>query len=153
MSKKSRNRRVGSIANELVNKSREAALAAVQIFNNPTITFKSEIFIVVMCIAWTYLFHAYYRKQNIEYRYYRISGKKKIFDRTKNGAYKYWELEKCLNDKSSPLDKDTANNIRFLIGIRHEIEHQMTNRIDDYLSARFQACCLNYNEYIKKLYR
>ena len=152
MSKKSRNRRVGSIANELVNKSREAALAAVQIFNNPTITFKSEIFIVVMCIAWTYLFHAYYRKQNIEYRYYRISGKKKIFDRTKNGAYKYWELEKCLNDKSSPLDKDTANNIRFLIGIRHEIEHQMTNRIDDYLSARFQACCLNYNEYIKKLF-
>ena len=28
----------------------------------------------------------------------------------------------------------------------------MTNRIDDLLSARFQACCLNYNEYLKKYF-
>ena len=28
----------------------------------------------------------------------------------------------------------------------------MTTRIDDILSARFQACGLNYNEYIKKLF-
>jgi len=28
----------------------------------------------------------------------------------------------------------------------------MTTRIDDILSARFQACCLNYNEYIKNLF-
>lgn len=28
----------------------------------------------------------------------------------------------------------------------------MTTRIDDILSARFQACCLNYNEYIKRLF-
>lgn len=40
----------------------------------------------------------------------------------------------------------------FLIGLRHEVEHQMTTRIDEYLSARFQACCLNYNTYVKKLF-
>ena len=28
----------------------------------------------------------------------------------------------------------------------------MTSRIDEYLSARFQACCLNYNLIIKKLF-
>ncbi len=28
----------------------------------------------------------------------------------------------------------------------------MTTRIDDVLSARFQACCLNYNEYVKNLF-
>jgi hypothetical protein len=42
--------------------------------------------------------------------------------------------------------------LKFLIGLRHEIEHQMTTRIDDYLSARFQACCLNFNRYIKELF-
>jgi hypothetical protein len=147
-----RRRRVGSIADELVQKARESALAAVQIFNNPRIGFKSEIFIVIMCIAWTYLLHAYYRKQKIEYRYYRLVGQRKRFDRTKAGAYKHWELERCLNDDQSPIDKDTANNLRFLIGLRHEIEHQMTNRIDSYLSARFQACCLNFNDYIKALF-
>jgi hypothetical protein len=137
---------------ELLHKSREAALAAVQIFNNPNINFKSESYIVLMNIAWTYLLHAHYRGAKIEYRYFSMTGTRRRFDKTKHGAYKYWELERCLNEDQSPIDKDTANNLRFLIGLRHEIEHQMTSRIDDLLSARFQACCLNYNEYVKRLF-
>lgn len=145
-------RRIGAVKNELLRKSREAALASVQIFNNPSISFKSEAYVVLMIIAWTYLLHAYFRDQKIEYRYYDQKGKRRDFHKTKHGAYKYWELERCLNDKKSPIDKDTANNLRFLIGLRHEIEHQMTSRIDDILSARFQACGLNYNECVKKLF-
>jgi hypothetical protein len=152
MTTKPRIRRAFSVAGELLTKSREAALAAVQIFNSPLITFKSEIFVVLMNIAWTYLLHAYYRKNRIEYRYYKQRAKKRVFDKTKSGAHKHWELEQCLSAPQSPIDKDTANNLRFLIGIRHEIEHQMTSRIDSSLSAKFQACCLNYNEYAKKLF-
>lgn len=152
MTSSHRIRRVSSISNELVTKSREAALAAVQIFNSPTITFKSEIYIVLMNIAWTYLLHAYYRKLRIEYRYYDQKGKRRKYHTTKSGAYKYWELERCLNDDKCPLDKDSKNNLRFLIEIRHEIEHQMTTRIDSTLSAKFQACCLNYNEYVKAFF-
>lgn len=150
---KQRVRRVGSFKQELVKKSREAALAAVQVFNNPSITFKSEIYSVLMVIAWTYLMHAFYRDKKIEYRYCDLSdGGRKKFHTTSRGAQKYWELEHCLNYKSSPVDKDTSNNLRFMIELRHEIEHQMTTRIDNLLSARFQACCLNYNDYIKKLF-
>lgn len=145
-------RRINSVSTELIKKSREAALAAVQIFNNPNITFKSESFIVLMNIAWTYLLHAHYRKSKIEYRYYKLQGTRKKFDKTKHGAYKHWELERCLNDENNPIDRDAANNLRFLIGLRHEIEHQMTTKIDDILSARFQACCLNYNHYLKTLF-
>lgn len=148
-----KHRRVGSVKSELIKKSREAALAAVQVFNNPLIQFKSEIFIVLKVIAWTYLMHAYYRGNGVEYRYHTVTGGgRKRFDTTAKGKQKYWELERCINDKKSPVDKDTANNLRFLIGIRHEIEHQMTTRIDNVLSARFQACCLNYNTYVKKLF-
>lgn len=147
-----RGRRVHSVKIELLTKSQEAALAAVQTFNNPLITFRSEIFIVLMNIAWTYLLHAYYRTNHVEYRYYTNRGSRRAFEKTKSGAFRYWELEQCLRAPESPIDPDTANNLRFLIGIRHEIEHQMTRRIDDFLSARFQACCLNYNEYIKKLF-
>ncbi|NLK50563.1 MAG: DUF3644 domain-containing protein [Candidatus Cloacimonetes bacterium] len=145
-------RRFGSITKELITKSREAALAAVQIFNSPTITFKSEIYIVLMNIAWTYLLHAYYRKMRIEYRYFDQKAKRRKYHTTKSGAYKYWELERCLNDNKCPLDKDSKNNLMFLIGIRHEIEHKMTTRIDESLSAKFQACCVNYNESIKGLF-
>ena len=124
--KKTRSRKVHSVAIELTVKSREAALSAVQIFNNPPIRFKSESYIVLMTIAWTYLLHAHYRKQKIEYRYFDSSGKRRKFPKTKRGSDKYWELERCLNEKRSPIDKNTANNLRFLIGLRHEIEHQIS---------------------------
>lgn len=146
-------RRIGSIKQELLSKSREAALAAVQIFNNPSIAFKSETFIVLMIIAWTYLLHAYYRSIHVEYRYCSLgTGGRRRFDRTKGGAYKYWECEQCLDDNHSPLDLATRENLRFLIALRHEIEHRMTTRIDDLMSARFQAACLNYNEYVRHLF-
>jgi hypothetical protein len=147
-----RNRRLKSIKSELLIKSREAMLSAVQIFNNPNIQFKSESFTVLSNIAWMYLLHAYYRDKRIEYRYHENNGKRKKFDRTKRGAYKFWELERCLDDKNCPIDEVSKSNLKFLIGLRHEIEHQMTTRIDDYLSARFQSCCLNYNHYIKSLF-
>lgn len=149
---KKRNRKLWSIKEELLTKSREAMLCAVQIFNNPNIQFKSESFIVLSNIAWTYLLHAYYRESKFEYRYFKQAGKAKRYDRTKKGAYKYWELERCLNEKNCPIDEVTISNLMFLIGLRHEVEHQMTTRIDEYLSARFQACCLNYNTYIKDLF-
>ena len=145
-------RRIGSIKDELIEKSKEAALSAVKIFNDPLIKFKSETFIVLMIIAWTYLLHAYFRSKKIEYRYFKQHGKRRFFGRTKKGAYKYWELERCLNDDQSPVDKNTANNLRFLIGLRHEIEHQMTLSLDEYLSGRYQACILNYNQYMKSIF-
>jgi len=126
-------------------------LAAVQVYNNPHITFKSETFITLAIIAWTYLLHAYYRSKKIDYRYY-TNGTKKVFDRTKYGAYKHWELERCLNSEDSPIDKDSERNLKFLIGIRNEIEHQMTSKIDEHLSAKLQACAINFNYYLRELF-
>lgn len=149
---KKRKRTVGSVKVELVTKSREAALSAIRTFNDPQVQFKSETFIVLMVIAWTYLLHAYYRSKRIEYRYFEQGPKRRKFDTTKQGAFKYWELERCLNEKQSPIDKDTANNLRFLIGLRHKIEHQMTRSLDAWLGGRYQACALNYNHYVKSLF-
>ena len=141
-----------SIKEELIRKSREAVLAAVQVYNNPSITFKAETFITLSIIGWTYLLHAYYKTINIDYRYYDQGEKRKKYHRTKYGAFKYWELERCLNDKNCPLDSDTVSNLRFLIGLRHEIEHQMTRRVDEFLSAKLQACAINFDYYIVKLF-
>jgi hypothetical protein len=142
----------GSLAAELLQRSREAALAAVRSFNDPQAHFKSETFIVLMIIAWTYLLHAHYRKKRVDFRYFRVVKGRRRFDRTARGSYKLWELERCLNDTQSPVDKDAANNLRFLIGLRHEIEHQMTRRLDSFLSARYHACAINYNDHVKRLF-
>lgn len=145
-------RKIWSVKYELLTKSREAMLCAVQIFNNPNIAFKSESFIVLCNIAWTYLLHSYYKEKGIDYRYFEQKAKRKKYDKTKRGSFKYWELERCLNEEKCPIEPVPKANLKFLIGLRHEIEHQMTTRLDDYLSARFQACCLNYNFYVKKLF-
>lgn len=145
-------RRVGSVKTELLRKSQEAALSAVQLFNNPLVRFKTETFIVLIVIAWTYLLHAHYRSEGVEYRYYEKRGERRRFTRSSGGGFRYWELERCLNVRECPLDRDTVNNLRFLLELRHEIEHQMTMRLDDYLSGRYQACVLNYNHYMKELF-
>lgn len=147
-----RNRRIFSVKNELLKKSQESALSAIQIYNNPLVTFKSESFIVLMVIAWTYLMHAYYKAKGIDYRYYKQESKRKKYKRTGYGAHQHWDLKRCLDDKNCPLEQSIKNNLKFLIGIRHEIEHQMTDKIDDCISAKFQACCINYNTTVKELF-
>ncbi|MCZ6535518.1 MAG: DUF3644 domain-containing protein [Chloroflexi bacterium] len=105
-----------------------------------------------MTIAWTYLLHAYYRQQKVDYRYFDRTPKRRRFHRTKHGAIRCWELLRCLNFSKCPLDRDTRNNLRFLIGLRDEIEHQMTLNLDNWLSGRYQACAINYNKYVKQIF-
>lgn len=129
---------------ELLVKARDAMIAAVHTFNSAGLYFRAELFIVTSIIAWTYLLHAYYKREGIEYRY--------PDRRTPNGADKYWELGQCLAHNRCPLEQGIINNLKFLIEIRHEIEHRSTNRIDDALSAKLQACCINFNDAIKMLF-
>lgn len=149
---KKRKRRLFSVKAELVRKAREAALAAVQLYNNPQIRFKSELFIVTMHVAWTYLLHAYYRQNGVNYHYRERRNGQLVYVKTDGGARKTWELKRCLEVAECPIDLNVRNNLKFLIGIRNEIEHQMTTRLDDAISAKFQACCLNFNLYIKKFF-
>ena len=127
-------------------------LTAVQIFNNPQIEFKAELFIVTSVVAWTYLFHAYYRKKGIEYRRFTQTGQRRKFLKTRWGAVWHWSLDECLESSDCPVEEIVKKNLRFLIGVRNEIEHQMTTRIDHQFSAKFQASAVNFNRYIKKLF-
>jgi hypothetical protein len=145
-------KRTYSIKVGLVEKSREAMLTAVQIFNNPLSTFKTESYIVLAMISWTYLLHAYYRSKKIEYRYFTGEGKGKRFTRNPDGSIRYWDLKECISNQKCPLDLNTKNNLDFLIGLRNQVEHKKADGLDSYMSARYQACALNYNHYLKLLH-
>jgi hypothetical protein len=135
-------------ADELLVKAREAMIAAVHSFNSAGLHFRAELFIVTSIIAWTYLLHAFYKREGVDYRYKRAG----VVARTRSGADKYWELGHCLAHDACPLEKGVVNNLNFLTEIRHEIEHRSTSKIDDALSAKLQACCINFNEAIKSLF-
>ena len=141
-----------SVKTELLRKSREAALNAVQTFNNPLTAFKTETFIVLMIIAWTYLLHAHYHRAGVEYRYYEKGAKRRKFVRMTSGAFKYWELKECLKCDACPLDQPTRLNLEFLIGLRNEIEHHGSSGVDERFSGRYLACCLNYERHICSLF-
>ena len=133
---------------ELLVKAREAMIAAVHTFNSAGLFFRAELFIVTSVIAWTYLMHAYYKREGVDYRYKKAG----VVQKTKHGADKYWELGQCLSHGGCPIEKGVVDNLHFLTEIRHEIEHQSTDRIDDALSAKLQACCINFNDAIKALF-
>ncbi len=134
---------------ELLIKAREAMIAAVHIFNGAGLTFRAELFIVTSIIAWTYLLHAWFRRERIDYRYTNPDGTVK---QTKHGQDMYWELGKCLRHARCPLPAGAVTNLDFLLELRHEIEHRSTSRIDDAVSAKLQACCINFNDAIKQLF-
>jgi len=46
----------------LLEKSREAALLAVEVYNKPNTTFRTGVYIILMNIAWTSLFHAIFER-------------------------------------------------------------------------------------------
>jgi len=96
--------RSGSQRYELLRKSKEAALSAVQTFNNPQILFKSEIFVVISVISWTYLLHAYYKSKKIDFRYKTTEKNRTRYSKTKEGSYKYWELSTCIHHIECPLE-------------------------------------------------
>jgi hypothetical protein len=133
---------------ELLVKAREAMIAAVHTFNSAGLYFRSELFIVTAIIAWTYLLHAFYKREGIDYRYKKGG----VVEKTPSGAEKYWELGQCLAHGKCPLKRGVINNLNFLLEIRHEVEHRSTNRIDDALSAKLQACCLNFNDAIRTIF-
>ena len=140
----------GPIRHALLAKSREAALTAVQTYNNPLVRFKAETYIVLMVVAWTYLLHAYYAKAEVDIRHLNTSRDhpKRKFERMPDGSYKWWELTTCLRSKECPLDRPTVLNLEFLIGLRNEIEHHRPPHLDDHMSARYLACALNYEYWL-----
>jgi hypothetical protein len=125
---------------QLVQKGAEAMKTAVGIFNNPQVRWKSEIYIVNAVIAWTYLFHAYYMSKGIDYRYIK-EGQPLL---TEDGRPKHWELSRCLTVNECPLPAPTKLNLQYLIMVRNEIEHRMSDHVDRYLEPKLQACAINF---------
>jgi len=126
---------------QLVQKAAEAIKAAVSIFNNPSIQWKAEIYIVNAIIAWTYLMHAYYKTKGIGYQYQKAG----IAQLTDEGRPKLWELSKCLAVSECPLPTPVKKNLEYLIVVRNEIEHRLSDNVDRFIESKLQACALNFN--------
>lgn len=129
-------------------KSRDAALLAVENYNKPAITFRSGSYIVLMAIAYTSLFHAIFFKRKVR-PFYRKDNSNRF--KKKDGDFEYWELKTCLkeyykSDSENPIRK----NIEFFIPLRNKIEHKSLPEIDTNIFGECQSLLINYDEILKK---
>ena len=124
----------------------DAALLAVEVYNKPRTTFRSQAYIVLMIIAWTRLFHAYFNK-TIGNRYYH---------KEKNGHYqlideerKAWELKTCI-DRYSTLSEPVKANLQFFIDLRNKIEHHNVaeRAVDILIFGECQSLLYNYENFL-----
>lgn len=129
-------------------KARESALLAVEIYNKPNIKFKTGGYVVMMVVAWTALFHAVFFKRKTK-PFYKEDNE--YFYKKIDGEYWYWELDRCLKEY---YKSDTQNpvrlNLELFIKIRNKIEHKSLPKIDPDIFAECQAMLLNFDEILEK---
>jgi hypothetical protein len=118
-------------------RAREAMILAVQIFNSPTLNFKTEVFAVLANIAWTYLLHEFYVRRRV-----------KIVDDHGRSLL----LSKILRRPDCPLSDGVKRNLSALKIIRDEVEHTTLGKSDLKWLPLFQACCLNFDKMMCDLF-
>lgn len=126
----------------LVVKAREAALLALDLYNRPSATFRTEAYTVLMIIAWTALMHAIFEQREIEFFYREDDGTPKLID----GDEKAWELSTCMKKYFGDSDGPIRKNLEFMIGLRNKIEHRYVPAIDLHVAGECQALILNFDE-------
>lgn len=122
---------------ELVNKSRESALLAVQVYNNPLLGFRTPSFVVHMIIAFTSLFHAIFEEDGIDYSYKRQEETK---------PERFWDISECIRrywkDENGPVRK----NLELFVTLRDMVEHRYAPVFDCSIAGECQALLFNYEK-------
>jgi len=129
-------------------KAKESAVAAVDCYNRCGTRFRSGSYIVLMCIAWTSLFHAIYFKRKVK-PFYREAENSKRFKKV-DGDYKAWELATCIEKYFPGQTNPITENLRFLVGLRNKIEHRSMPELDNHIFGECQACLFNFEDVLLK---
>lgn len=130
---------------ELLTKSRDSAILAVDIYNKPSTKFRSYGFIVMMNIAWTSLFLAIFERDGINYHYKKPNSNRYFYV---DGEKKAWDLSNCVKEYFKDRNPPSRENLKFFIGLRNQIEHKFLPALDLDICGECQALLLNYEKLI-----
>jgi hypothetical protein len=120
---------------ERLMRAREAMALAVQIFNSPTLNFKTEVFAVLVNVAWTYLLHEFFLRKGMT-----------VIEENGNA----WLLSQMTARTDCPLTVGMKKNLASLKTIRDAVEHTLLGKSDQKWLSLFQACCLNFDKVMRE---
>lgn len=128
---------LNAFEDERLVRAREAMIVAVQVFNSPTLIFKTEMFAILANVAWTYLLHEHYTRK---------------LGKITDAEGKTWSLSYMVKRNDCPLSVGMRHNLNALKDIRDAVEHNILGKADSKWLTLFQACCLNFDRKIRELF-
>lgn len=130
------------LINRLINKSEEAFIMSLEIYNKPTIEYRVEGFAFFICNAWELLLKA----QMID-KY----GNRSIY--YKDNPERTLSLEKCIEKVFTNKKDPLRLNLEKIIELRNTSTHFITDEYELVYMPLFQACVLNYSDKALEFFR
>lgn len=131
----------------MLDASREEAVLAVKLFNDPTGERNLEGFVVHMHLAWLYLLQAEWARARKDYRIPDNSGSRRKY-KWIDGEYQTPALDWFVQ-QSLPEGDPVRANLDFFIRLRNKIEHRHSGSEDSLMtviSGHCHSLLLNYEE-------
>lgn len=124
-----------SLINNLLEKSQEAFLVSIELFNKPTIKYRAEGFTYFICNAWELLLKAYMIK---------TKGDKSIYYPKKEN--RTLSLSECVKKVFTNENDPVRKNLEIIIELRNTSTHFIIKEMEQLFTAFFQSCVLNYSQ-------
>ena len=130
-----------NLINQLLEKSQEAFIVGIELYNKPTIKYRVEGFSFFICNAWELMLKAYLIKRDGEESIYYPNDRK----RTKNLSNC---IEQIFTNKKDPL----RMNLEQIIDLRNTSTHFITEEYEQIYVPFFQSCVLNYTNKLAEFF-
>lgn len=132
------------LTQQLVDKSKESFLLALELYNKPTIKYRVESFCILFTNAWELLLKAFLFETS--------KGKKLSIYRPKKPRVKRESisLDECLVKVFTTENDAVKRNIQYISELRNESVHLVLQDFQPYYSRVFQSGVLNYLEKLQE---
>ena len=121
------------LIDEMLNKSQEAFLMAIEIYNKPTISYRLEGFAFFICNAWELLLKAKILNDG-ESIYYSDKPNRTI------------SLSNCISHVFTNDKDPVRKNLEIILGLRNTSTHFIIKELDSIYLPFMQANVLNYSQ-------
>ena len=130
------------LSKKLVQKSQDSFLLSLELYNKPTISYRTESFSLLFSNAWELLLKSHL---------FEINGGRKlsIFRKKKrNQKRESISFDECINKIFLDSNDPIRRNIEYISDIRNEAAHLVIQELDPYFSRVFQTGVTNYVQHL-----
>ena len=130
------------LTNNLLEKSQEAFITGLELYNKPTIRYRVEGFSFFICNAWELMLKAHLIQRNGEDSVYYSNDKTRTISLINC-------IEKIFTNKKDPL----RMNLEQVIALRNTSTHFITVEYEQIYVPFFQSCVLNYSNKMLEFFK